>query len=63
MVHMTVYVAIANEREIVGTVLSQRFGPAWWVWLWPTIVGAPAITIWTAYYKKKFSPKPKTVIA
>jgi uncharacterized membrane protein len=26
---------------------------------WPTIVGVPAISIWTAYYKKKFLPKAK----
>jgi hypothetical protein len=34
--------------------LTYWFGAAWWVWLWPTIVGAPTIAIWTAYNKKKF---------
>jgi hypothetical protein len=37
--------------------LSHWFGAAWWVWLWPTMVGVPAITIWTIYYKKKFAPE------
>lgn len=38
--------------------LSRWFGAAWWVWLWPTMIGAPAIVVWTAYYKRKFTPKP-----
>jgi len=33
------------------------------VWLWPTIVGASAIAVWTAYYKKRFLPKPKIALA
>jgi len=28
-----------------------------------TILGVPAIAIWTTYYKKKFSPKPKIAVA
>jgi hypothetical protein len=31
--------------------------------MWPTIIGVPAIAIWTAYYKKKFSPKPAIAVA
>jgi hypothetical protein len=49
------YIAAMTAFSAVN--LSHWFGAAWWVWLWPTIVGAPAISIWTAYYKKKFSRK------
>ena len=27
------------------------------LWLWPTVVGVPAIVVTTAYYKRKFAPK------
>lgn len=27
------------------------------LWLWPTIIGVPAIAITTGYYKRKFSPR------
>ena len=43
--------------------LSHWFGAAWWVWLWPTMVGVPAMILWTRYYQKKFSPKPKSALA
>lgn len=29
-------------------------GPAWMVWLAPTAVGVPAITLWTRHYKRRF---------
>ena len=29
------------------------------LWLWPTIVGVPAIALTTAYYKRKFAPRAK----
>lgn len=29
------------------------------LWLWPTIVGVPAIVLTTAYYKRKFAPRAK----
>jgi hypothetical protein len=53
------YIAALTAFSAVN--LSRWFGAAWWVWLWPTIVGAPAIAIWTTYYKKRFSPKSKTL--
>jgi uncharacterized membrane protein len=55
------YIAAMTAFSAVN--LTRWFGAAWWVWLWPTIIGAPAIAIWTAYYKKKFSPKPKIAVA
>jgi hypothetical protein len=55
------YIAAMTAFSAVN--LSHWYGPAWWVWLWPTIVGVPAISLWTAYYKKKFAPHPKVAIA
>jgi hypothetical protein len=55
------YIAAMTAFSAVN--LTRFFGAAWWVWLWPTIVGVPAIALWTAYYKKKFLPKPKSAIA
>jgi uncharacterized membrane protein len=55
------YIAAMTAFSSVN--LSHWFGSAWWVWLWPTIIGVPAIALWTAYYKKKFSPKPKIAVA
>lgn len=55
------YIAAMTAFSAVN--LGPWFGNAWWVWLWPTIVGVPAISIWTAYYQKKFAPKPKVTAA
>jgi uncharacterized membrane protein len=55
------YIAAMTAFSAVN--LGPFFGNAWWVWLWPTIVGVPAISIWTAYYKKKFTPKAKLASA
>ena len=33
------------------------------LWLLPTAVGVPAIILTTAYYKRKFAPKPKVALA
>lgn len=54
------YIAALTAFSAVN--LTRWFGSAWWVWLWPTIVGVPAIAIWTAYYKKKFSPKSQVAL-
>jgi hypothetical protein len=51
------YIAAMTAFSAVN--LGHWFGPAWWVWLWPTIVGVPCIALWTRYYEKKFTPKPK----
>lgn len=34
---------------------------SWWIWILPTAIGVPAIIATTAYYKRKFTPKPKAV--
>jgi hypothetical protein len=54
------YIAAMTAFSAVN--LSRWFGAAWWVWLWPTIVGVPVIATWTAYYKKRFLPKTETKI-
>ncbi len=53
------YIAAMTAFSAVN--LGHWFGAAWWVWLWPTIVGVPVIAIWTNYYEKKFAPKPNKV--
>ena len=53
------YIAALTAFSAVN--LTRWYGAAWWVWLWPTIIGVPAISVWTAYYKKRFSPRPKAV--
>jgi uncharacterized membrane protein len=36
---------------------------AWWLWLVPIAISLPAIILTTAYYQRKFAPKPKTALA
>ncbi|CAN5509463.1 hypothetical protein BH10ACI4_BH10ACI4_26140 [soil metagenome] len=52
---------IAAWSAFSAVTLSQVFGSKWYVWLWPSIVGVPAIIITTAYYKRKFAPKKPAV--
>ncbi len=35
---------------------------AWWLWLLPVSVGIPAIIATTAYYQRKFAPRPKAAL-
>ncbi len=35
----------------------------YYLWLWPTVIGVPAIAITTSYYKRKFAPKVKLATA
>jgi uncharacterized membrane protein len=51
------YIAAMTAFSAVN--LTRWFGAAWWVWLWPTMVGVPAIAVWTAYYQKRFSSGAK----
>jgi hypothetical protein len=55
------YIAAMTAFSSVN--LSRWFGAAWWVWLWPTIIGVPAIALWTRYYKKKFAASRPKVAA
>lgn len=35
----------------------------WWIWLAPVSIGIPAMIATTAYYKRKFAPRPKSAVA
>jgi uncharacterized membrane protein len=50
---------IAAWTAFLVTAVGQ-FVHAWWLWIVPTMIGTPAITLTTIYYKKKFLPKVKT---
>jgi hypothetical protein len=54
---------IAAWSAFSAVTLTQVLGNQWYVWLWPTIVGVPAIILTTRYYRQKFSPKRKVVLA
>lgn len=47
---------IAAWSAFSVNILSRYAGPHWWVWLWPTILGTPAILIWIGYYRRRFNP-------
>lgn len=51
---------IAAWTAFLVTTVGQ-FVHAWWLWIIPTAIGAPAIWLTTAYYKKKFAPRAKLV--
>ncbi len=53
---------IAAWTAFSAVTLSQVFGSRLYVWLWPTIVGVPAIALTTAYYKRKFAPRRKVAV-
>lgn len=54
---------IAAWTAFSVTTLSGNFRHAGvLLWLWPTIVGVPAIALTTAYYKRKFSPRAKAAV-
>lgn len=54
---------IAAWSAFSAVTLSQYFGNAWYVWLWPTMVGVPAIVLTVGYYKRKFAPRAKAATA
>jgi hypothetical protein len=51
------YIAAWSAFSVVT--LTRVIGNHWYVWLWPTIVGVPAISLTTAYYRRKFAPRQK----
>ncbi len=56
------YIAAWTAFSVVT--LSHIFRHAGMIlWLWPTAIGVPAITLTIAYYKRKFSPKGRVVAA
>ncbi len=55
------YIAAWSAFSVVT--LTQVLGNTWYVWLWPTIVGVPAIVMTTAFYRRKFAPKGAPAVA
>ena len=55
------YIAAWSAFSVVT--LSRFLGHNWIVWLWPSIVGVPAIIATTAYYRRKFTPRARTAAA
>jgi uncharacterized membrane protein len=43
--------------------LPQIFGNSMWLWLWPALIGVPAIVLTTGYYKRKFAPRATVATA
>ena len=54
------YIAAWSAFSVVT--LARVIGNHWYVWLWPTIVGVPAIIVTTAYYQRKFAPRVKATV-
>lgn len=52
---------IAAWSAFSTVTLSKVFGNVWYVWLWPSIIGVPAIIATVAYYRRKFAPKQPAV--
>jgi uncharacterized membrane protein len=51
------YIAAWSAFSVVT--LTRVIGNHWYVWLWPTMVGVPAIAVTTAYYRRKFAPRAR----
>ena len=46
------YIATVSAFSAVN---MEFIRPVWLQWLWPTILGAPLIALWSNYYRKKFA--------
>jgi uncharacterized membrane protein len=55
------YIAAWTAFSVVT--LTRLLGNHWYIWLWPTIIGVPAISILTGYYKRKFAPVHQAAMA
>ena len=55
------YIAAWSAFSVVT--LSRILGNQWYVWLWPVMVGVPAIVATTAYYKRRFARREKGAVA
>jgi hypothetical protein len=54
------YIAVVTAFSVVNFL----FLPTTLRWLWPTMIGTPAIAIWISYYKRRFTrPKPEATPA
>ncbi len=55
------YIAAWSAFSVVT--LGRMLGNAWYIWLWPSMIGVPAIIMTTVYYKRKFTPRTKGIVA
>lgn len=53
--HMGAMVGSYIAAVTAFSVQNFKFLPALAAWLWPTVIGIVGLTIWTRYYKRKFS--------
>ncbi len=53
------YIAAWTAFSVV-TVGPYFHNGTWVLWLWPTMVGVPAIVLTTAYYQRRFAKRNKT---
>lgn len=49
------YIATVSAFSAVNFGAWFPWMPSWLVWLWPTLIGAPLIALWSGYYRKKFA--------
>ncbi|MBK9760265.1 MAG: hypothetical protein IPO90_09935 [Flavobacteriales bacterium] len=49
------YIATVSAFSAVNFGNWFPWMPAWLVWLWPTLIGAPLIALWSTFYRKKFA--------
>jgi hypothetical protein len=50
---------IAAWTAFSVTTIGRFFHGSWVIWVLPTAVGVPAISLTIAYYKRKFAPRKK----
>jgi uncharacterized membrane protein len=55
--HMTRFLAAYIATVTAFSVVNFNFLPAFWRWLWPTMIGVVGIRLWRAYYVRKFKAK------
>ena len=53
------YIATVSAFSAVNFGTWFPWMPAWLVWLWPTLIGAPMIALWSAFYRRKFAKGAK----
>ncbi|MEO8588944.1 MAG: hypothetical protein ABI432_06235 [Flavobacteriales bacterium] len=51
------YIATVSAFSAVNLPMIK---PMWLQWLWPTLLGAPLIALWTRYYRGKFTRGRRT---
>jgi Predicted membrane protein (DUF2306) len=54
---------IAAWTAFSVTTIGPLVHGGWVIWVLPTVIGSPAIALTTAYYKRKFAPRPKIGMA